>query len=556
MDAPIAAVPSLDREAAHQRLRLRRFLLAASFSALYLVVLAVFHTQDKVDSATLAAACALVAVAILAFFVLFRLRLNLRFGDPSLTGAQFLAAVFTMLFVLYRAPDTRLAFAAFFFVALMFGMLRSTGTPLTVLGSIALACFALTAGLRHLNRPDAEMLRLDLLQLVVMAITFPWFVFIGRRVARLRDADRRKDEFLASLAHELRNPLAPIRVGIEILKLTGGERPSETVLPMMERQLQHMTRLLDDLLDVSRIARGKAELRVERVDLAEALQAAVEASRPLLDQMGHDFSVTLPTTPVLVDADPVRLAQIVSNLLNNAAKYTPPGGRVSLSATQAGDAVEISVTDTGVGIRRDSLHVIFEMFTQLGDRSQHAQGGLGIGLSLVKGLVELHGGTIEARSEGPGRGSEFRIRLPSRLARRARPRPAPRAAAPRPGQRIVVVDDNRDAASSLSMLLELLGHEVRTAYDGESAVQLCETFRPQLVLLDLGMPNVDGYETCRRIRSQAWGADMTVMAVTGWGQDDDRRRSTTAGFDGHFVKPLDPSELPNILACAERRTPA
>ena len=546
MRDPTAAVPSLTRNEVNQRLRFQRFLLASTFSALYLVVLGVFYTLDKIDRETLVGASAIVAAAILAFFALFRLGLNLRFPDPSLTGLQFLAAVFTMLFVVYRAPDTRLAFAAFFFVALMFGMLRSSGTPLTVLGSVSLACFALMTWWRYATNRDVEMLRLDLLQLLVMAITFPWFVFIGRRVTRLKEADRRKDEFLASLAHELRNPLAPIRTGVEILRRTGGESHSRTVLPMMERQLQHMTRLLDDLLDVSRISRGKIALHVERIDLRHAVQAAVEASRPLIEEMGHELMASVPSEPAFLNADPVRFAQILSNLLDNAAKYTPPGGRIVLEAKHEGDEVEVSVTDNGIGIPGESLDAIFEMFTQLGSPASHTRGGLGIGLSLVKGLVALHGGTVEARSEGPGRGSEFRVRLPTRLTHKAEAATSASAVPARARLKILVVDDNRDAAASLSMLLELMGHEVRIAYDGERAVQLASEFRPQLALLDLGMPEVDGYEACRRIRDHAWGTEMTLIAVTGWGQDEDRRKSAAAGFDGHLVKPVSPDTLAQL----------
>jgi signal transduction histidine kinase len=546
MHDPLPAIPSLTRDEVNQRLRFRRFLLASTFSALYLVVLAIFYTQDKIDRETLFAASAIVATAILGFFTLFRLGLNLRFPDPSLTGLQFLAAVFTMLFVLYRAPDTRLVFAAFFFVALMFGMLRSSGRQLTVLGSVSLACFALVTWRRYAGDNDIEMLRLDLLQLIVMAITFPWFVFIGRRVTRLREKDRRKDEFLASLAHELRNPLAPIRTGIQILRMTGAESHSKAVLSMMERQLQHMTRLLDDLLDVSRISLGKIALHIERIDLRHPVQAAVEASRPLIEEMGHEFIVSVPDEPAFLNADPVRFAQILSNLLNNAARYTPPGGRIALKAEHNDDEVAVSVTDNGIGIPAESLDSIFEMFTQIGSPALHSRGGLGIGLSLVKGLVTLHGGTIEVSSEGTGRGSEFRVRLPTRLTRPVESGAPASTAEARQKLKILVVDDNRDAASSLSMLLELLGHQVRIACDGEKAVQLADEFRPRMVLLDLGMPKVDGYEACRRIRGHPWGADMTLIAVTGWGQDDDRRKSAAAGFDGHLVKPVSPETLAQL----------
>jgi signal transduction histidine kinase/ActR/RegA family two-component response regulator len=541
MRHPAAGIPSLTRDEVNQRLRFRRFLLASTFSALYLVTLAIFCTQDKIDRETLFAATAMVAAAILAFFVLFRLGLNLRFPDPSLTAFQFLSAVFTMLFVVYRAPDTRLVFGAFFFVALMFGMLRSSGTPLTVLGCVSLTCFALVTWLRYASNQDVEMLRLDMLQLIVMAITFPWFVFIGRHVTRLGEADRRKDEFLASLAHELRNPLAPIRMGVQILRLTGAESQPQTVLPMMERQLQHITRLLDDLLDVSRISRGRIALHVERTDLRHVVQAAVEGSQPLIDEMHHELTVSVPSEPAFLNADPVRLAQIISNLLNNAAKYTLPGGRIALKALHKGNEVEVSVTDNGIGIPGESFGSIFEMFTQIGSPDSRPE-GLGIGLSLVKGLVALHGGTIEVDSEGPGHGSEFRVRLPTRLTPTDSPAPAS-TAQPQQKLKILVADDNRDAASSLAMLLELMGHEVRIAYDGEEAVRLADEFRPRMVLLDLGMPKVDGYEACRQIRNHAWGAEMTLIAVTGWGQDEDRHKSTAAGFDGHLVKPVSPETL-------------
>jgi signal transduction histidine kinase/CheY-like chemotaxis protein len=542
MNGPIAATPAGTRNDVNQRLRFRRFVLASTFSLLYLVVLAVFHTQDKLDRATLVQASALVAGAIVVFFFLFRAGLNLRFADPSLTGLQFLAAVATMLFVLYRAPDTRLVFAGFFFVALMFGMLRSSGTPLAVLGSVSLACFAAMTGLRYANNGDADVLRLDMLQLLVMATTFPWFVFIGRRVTRLREADRRKNDFLASLAHELRNPLAPIRTGVEIMRMSATEDRMQTVLPMVERQLEQMTRLLDDLLDVSRISRGKIALHLERIDLRRVLDAAVEASRPMIEQMGHALNVSVPATPVFVDADPVRCAQVFSNLLTNAAKYTPSGGRITLQLDDRSEAVEVSIADNGIGIASENLELIFEMFTQVGSAA-HAQGGLGIGLSLAKGLVALHGGTIDVHSEGRGRGSVFRVRLPKRSARPALATARTGASAAGRRLKVLVVDDNRDAVASLAMLLELLGHEVRVAYDGDGAVRMAGDFRPELALLDLGMPNVNGYDACRQIRGEPWGTRMTIIAVTGWGQEEDRRRSAAAGFDHHLVKPLSPDTL-------------
>jgi CheY-like chemotaxis protein/two-component sensor histidine kinase len=372
-------------------------------------------------------------------------------------------------------------------------------------------------------------------------------VFIGSRVKRLKDADRRKDVFLATLAHELRNPLAPIRTGIQILRMTISDPPAPTVLPMMERQLQHLTRLLDDLLYVSRITRGKVALHIERIALAPVIDAAVEASRPLIDQLGHELTVVMRAEPVALAADPVRLAQILSNLLNNAAKYTPRGGRIALTARRDGGQVELSVADNGIGIPRERLESIFDMFTQIGSTALDTQSGLGIGLALVRGLVVLHGGTIDVRSEGPGRGTEFRVRLPTGIAMAADPDVAPLPDRGAPRQRILVVDDNPDAASSLRMLLELMGHEVRVADGGDKAVRLAGEFRPDTVLLDLGMPGVDGFTACRRIRAAPWGRDMRLIAVTGWGQDEDRRKCMAAGFDAHLVKPVTPETLAQRL---------
>jgi signal transduction histidine kinase/CheY-like chemotaxis protein len=540
-------MPLSKRDERNQRLRLHRFFLASAFSLLYLAVLLIFYSYGKVDGETLLKAVAMVTVLIVAFFLLFQLGLNLRFSDPSLTSLQVLAAVFTMLVVAYRAPETRLLFTPFLFVALMFGMLRSSGPQLTVLGLVSLAGFGAVTGLRYAGDQDRDAMQMDVLQLVVTAIAFPWFVFIGSRVKQMKEADRRKDDFLATLAHELRNPLAPIRTGIQILRLTVAEPPAHAVLPMMERQLQHLTRLLDDLLDVNRITRGKIALQIERIDLRQVVNAAVEASRPLIEQMGHEFTIAMPSEPVLLDADPVRLAQILSNLLNNAAKYTPPGGRIALAARHHDDELELSVIDNGIGIPGERLESIFDMFAQIEASAPDAQGGLGIGLSLVKGLVALHRGSIEVRSDGPGRGSEFRVRLPTRLAHSQQSVRTPEQLPLRARQKILVVDDNRDAASSLRMLLELMGHEVRIADGGAKAVRLAAGFRPHIVLLDLGMPGMDGYEACRRIRKAAWGKDMRLIALTGWGQDEDRRRCVAAGFDAHLVKPVKPDRLVELV---------
>jgi signal transduction histidine kinase/CheY-like chemotaxis protein len=550
------AFPGRDsaREAHKQRLRLHRFLLASTFSLLYVAVLLVFHEQGKLDSATLLQAIVVVGTLIFAFYATFQLRLNLRFADPSLTGLQVLAAVFTMLFVMYRAPETRLVFNAFFFVALMFGMLRSTGRRLAMLGTISLAGFGAMIVARYATGADREVLRADLLQLAVTAIAFPWVVFIGSRVRSLTDADRRKDVFLATLAHELRNPLAPIRTGIQILRMTSADARAKTLLPMMERQVQHLTRLLDDLLDVSRITRGKVALQVETIDIRQVVDAAVAASRPLIEQMQHELAIDVPAGAIMLPADPVRLTQVVSNLLNNAAKFTPRGGHIALRVRQAGDQIEVSVADDGIGIPAGRFESIFEMFTQIEGAVADVHSGLGIGLGLVKGLVALHGGTIEVHSAGVGRGSEFRVQLPMRGTVGGASVTAPAAGAHGVAQKILVVDDNRDAAASLRMLLELMGHDVRVAHGGDEGVRVAADFRPHAILLDLGMPDVDGYEACRRIRATAWGGDIRMIAVTGWGQDEDRRKSTAAGFEAHLVKPVRPDALARLLD--DTRTPA
>ena len=366
----------------------------------------------------------------------------------------------------------------------------------------------------------------------------------------LRDADRRKDEFLATLAHELRNPLAPIRSGLQVLRLAGGggEMVTETRL-MMERQLSQMVRLVDDLLDVSRITRNRLELRKERVALATVINSALETSRPLIEQSNHTFSVTLAPAPVYLDADPVRLAQVFSNLLNNAAKYTVPGGLITLTAETHGAEAVVRVRDNGLGIPADALPRIFEMFSQVDRNMEHAQGGLGIGLTLVRRMTELHGGTVEVTSDGAGKGSEFTVRIP--VLNEATFSSSERISGPGEAagtkRRILVVDDNRDAAESLGMMLGLLGNEVRTAADGLSAVEAAEQFRPDMILLDIGLPKLNGYDACRRIREQAWSGGIRIVALTGWGQDEDRQRSKAAGFDHHLVKPVELTDLQQLL---------
>jgi PAS domain S-box-containing protein len=368
--------------------------------------------------------------------------------------------------------------------------------------------------------------------------------------AALREADRRKDEFLAILAHELRNPLAPIRNALQILRLAKpGDPGGRRVAEMMERQVDHLVRLVDDLMEVSRITRGKIDLRKERIEVAALLRSALETSRPLMEAAGHQLSVSMPAESLEVEGDPVRLTQVVANLLNNAAKYTDPGGRIWLSARRDGDAASISVRDNGAGIPPENLPRIFELFMQVARSSERAQGGLGIGLTLVKNLVELHGGSVEARSEGPGKGSEFVVRLPAVAETRRRdvaPAELQPAAALAP-DRILVVDDNRDAAESLGMLLELLGAEVQVAHSGPEALRLLNTYQPAVVLMDIGMPGMDGYEVARRIRQRDDLGQVALVALSGWGQEEDRRRSRRAGFDHHLVKPVDPRALEALL---------
>jgi PAS domain S-box-containing protein len=376
-----------------------------------------------------------------------------------------------------------------------------------------------------------------------------------KMAADLAEADRRKNEFLATLAHELRNPLAPIRTGLQVLKLRDDdERAVEQARSMMDRQLSHLVRLVDDLMDVSRITSGKLELRREPVQLAAVVNSAVETSRPLIERMGHEFDVRLPEQPIAVNADFTRLAQVFMNLLNNAAKYSERGGHIQLIAERSGTDLVVSVKDHGIGIAAEHLPHVFDMFSQVDRSLEKSQGGLGIGLTLVKRLVELHGGTIDARSAGPNQGSEFIVRLPI-VTETATSGPTS-TALDRPREsplRILIVDDNRDGADLLALMLESMGNEVRVAYDGEQAVAAAAEFRSDVVLLDIGLPKLDGHEVCRRIRKQPGGKQIIMIAQTGWGQVEDRRRTREAGFDHHMVKPLDPHALRKLLADVQRR---
>jgi PAS domain S-box-containing protein len=373
----------------------------------------------------------------------------------------------------------------------------------------------------------------------------------------LREADRRKDEFLATLAHELRNPLAPIRNSLHIFRMAGIQDPAvQRVTEMMERQVGHMVRMVDDLLEVSRISRGKIELRKEQVELASVLRSAMDTSLPLMERGKHKLTVEVPDEPLVLDADPVRLAQVFANLLNNSAKYTPPGGEITVKVSIDGAMAVVCVADNGEGIPRQMLQRVFNMFTQV-NTGVRAQGGLGIGLTLARTLVQMHGGTIEAASSGAGKGCEFTVRLP--LMARAiatPPAPAQDVLSDQPLRRVLVVDDNHDAADRLGMLLHLLGAEVMVVHDGHAALAAMKSYKPSVVLLDLGMPGMNGLEVARRMREDPATRGITLVALTGWGQREDRRRTTEAGFDYHLVKPADVGTLQSILSTREFAAPA
>jgi PAS domain S-box-containing protein len=371
-----------------------------------------------------------------------------------------------------------------------------------------------------------------------------------RLTSDMSEADRRKNEFLATLAHELRNPLAPMSNMLEVLKHAEGDselikRAHETIA----RQLAHMVRLVDDLLDLNRITHDRLELRKGEVELSSVIHQAVEAARPLIDGASHALYITLPDKPIYLNGDPARLAQVFSNLLNNSSKYTQPGGTIWLSATRMEGEVVVTVKDNGAGIPNDKLGSIFDMFTQLDRSAERTQGGLGIGLTLVKRFVEMHNGSIEAKSAGTGEGSEFTVRLPilERVPERATPSPVSTRDTTS-NRRILIVDDNFDSAESLATLLEITGNNTSMAHDGLAAIEAIEKQRPEVVLLDIGLPKLSGHEVCRRIRQESWGKEIIVIALTGWGQEEDRRKSKEAGFDGHLVKPVNHDELLKLLS--------
>jgi PAS domain S-box-containing protein len=377
---------------------------------------------------------------------------------------------------------------------------------------------------------------------------------LRRLAADLSATDRRKNEFLATLAHELRNPLAPMSNMLEVLKRADGNpeilrRAHDTI----ERQLGQMVRLVDDLLDLNRITHDRLELRRSDVELSSVIQQAVEVARPLIDSAGHKLSIDLPDEPIYLHADRARLAQVFGNLLNNSSKYTRPEGTISLSAKRVDSEVFVTVKDNGAGIPQDKLDSIFDMFMQVDRTSERSQDGLGIGLTLVKRLTEMHGGLIEAKSDGEGQGSEFVVRLPilSKPASASQPKTGVESSL---GRRILIVDDNRDSAESLAMLLEITGNKTHMAHDGVEAIEVIEKYRPEVVLLDIGLPRLNGHDVCRRIREKPWGKNIVFIALTGWGQEEDRRKSEEAGFNGHFVKPVDYDNLLELLSSLTTRS--
>jgi PAS domain S-box-containing protein len=381
---------------------------------------------------------------------------------------------------------------------------------------------------------------------------------LRRLAADLSEANRRKNEFIATLAHELRNPLAPLSNMLEVLKRADGDATTlQRARATIERQVRQLVRLVDDLLDLNRVTHDRLDLRIEDVELATVIQHAVESAQPLADAAGHRLEVLLPAEPLVLRADPARLAQVFGNLLNNAYKYTPPHGTIRLTAQRSGEHVVVSISDSGIGIAPEKLDAIFDMFTQLGPSLLPAHGGLGIGLTLVRQLVTMHGGSVEARSAGPGQGSEFVVRLPVLTGSAAvRAEPPPSSARPTGvRRRVLVVDDNQDAAVSLTMLLQLLGHETFLAHDGIEALTALERERPDMAFVDIGLPKLSGHEVCRRVRSESWGNGIVMIALTGWGQDEDRRRSKEAGFDGHLVKPVDHDALAKLLDSLATRRP-
>jgi PAS domain S-box-containing protein len=443
------------------------------------------------------------------------------------------------------------AYAPFHEVARTAGYRAVVSVPL--FGADGSALGAISVHFPEPHRPtEAQMRRLqvycrqasDFIQRIRLEHT------LRERESALRDADRRKDEFLALLAHELRNPLAPILYALSALRnpATTTEQKDRSY-DIVERQVTHMSKLLDDLLDISRITLGTVALKKKPTSLATAIETSIEAAQPFIDAKRHELTIDLPGHPVVFEADPVRLAQIFSNLLINAAKYTTRGGHIELSATNGDGQVIVSVRDNGIGISAEMMPRIFTLFSQAQPALGRSEEGLGVGLTMVRALVDLHGGTIEARSEGIGRGSEFIVRLPVGQLGASPEEPVNgKYMAPSRPLRVLVVDDNRDAADSCAMMLKLSGHQVETTYNGTRALQVGESFRPHVVLLDIGLPDINGYEVARRIRDSAWGAELPLVAVTGWGKEEDRERAYAAGFDHHLTKPVVPEAVESVVS--------
>jgi CheY-like chemotaxis protein/nitrogen-specific signal transduction histidine kinase len=371
---------------------------------------------------------------------------------------------------------------------------------------------------------------------------------LRRRVSELAETDRRKDEFLAMLAHELRNPLAAISAAVQLTTGPADHEQVEWGMEVINRHIKHLARLIDDLLDVSRITRGKIQLRKEVVDIAPLLQSAAEAMRKSIEERRQELTVSVEPGTLWLEADPTRLEQVFMNLLSNAAKYTGNGGHIRVSAERESTDIVIRFRDTGIGIEPEKLPRMFELFAQ-GDRSlARSEGGLGIGLTLARSLAEMHGGSVSGHSEGPDRGSEFTVRLPAAERPVARAGRAEPAGARQAGSRVLVVDDNVDLARGLARLLKLLGHEVQIAHDGPAAIETARAFRPEVVLLDIGLPRMDGYQVARRLRAEECGKNARIIAISGYGLEEDRKRSHEAGFDNHLVKPIDFNSLMSLFA--------
>jgi signal transduction histidine kinase/CheY-like chemotaxis protein len=428
------------------------------------------------------------------------------------------------------------------------GRLARQSVPFIVVLPIALALLALQ-GLRAQLFDESMGTALLVLMLTSLLLFLLWRGVSETRAgeAALREQDRRKDEFLATLAHELRNPLAPVSNALTLLKRSGDPKVFATTREIMERQIGHMVRLIDDLLDISRISSGKLELRPQAVDAVSVVRDAVDACRPICERNQHQLSVEVPSAPVRLRADPVRLAQIFSNLISNATKFTPPGGNIRVTLETRRGRMVFAVTDDGIGIPPDKLGHIFELFAQVDSTLERRHDGLGIGLTLAKRMAELHGGTINAYSDGPGRGSTFSVSLPG-ASEGTDLEAETLLEKPREHLRVLVVDDNHDTAESLAMLLRMNGTEIHTAHDGEQAVDAALELKPDAILLDIGLPKMNGYQACREIRSRLNGHKVLILALTGYGQEEDKSRSLEAGFDGHLVKPVDHAELDRLLA--------